>query len=509
MSDNINANRLYGTLKVSEVSKEPTGFDIPENVVVTGNGDRTITLTGTFNAYWQGVLNTTIISGWTSSAHGTDTSKIYYLYYDGSTVAWYDSLWTFDKLQICMAIYDASNTRWYYLREPHGLMNWQAHQEFHQTIGTYLTSGGDLSNYTLSSTTATNRRPQINATIIKDEDLPTTLPSLTTNSYTIRFLSSTNTVNYTLSATEIVPLSTNNPYYNQFTGGNWVQTLMSNNAYAAIFLVGIPVANSAISQAYRFQWIQPQTQSTTLSTIQALSPSSINWGNDASRSPEFVVFAKIIIRYSGGNWQLISVEKLTGTSATSVASSTGSFLSTVTTNSTILSGTGTLANPLTTVYQDGFVDYNDLTTQTTPLSYTTGELKITNDKAGTYTLTTYKPPIVVDANGLFNSTTNQFKFDELALGDEIMIRADILVTTSTNNQSFELNLKCDTTGTPYYINFGVWHIKTPAEQKVVAERHIYLGNTGTKNNPAELLFSSDNNASIKVNGFYISVKRRF
>ncbi len=98
-------------------------------------------------------------------------------------------------------------------------MNWQSHLEFHKTIGTYRDSGGTLSGYTVSSTTAAERRPLVAETVIYDEDLKSTLPELATETYTQLYLSGAGaTATFAVDQADIVPLSTAQPYYNQFTG---------------------------------------------------------------------------------------------------------------------------------------------------------------------------------------------------------------------------------------------------------------------------------------------------
>jgi hypothetical protein len=102
-------------------------------------------------------------------------------------------------------------------------MNWQSHKEFHETIGTYKSSGGTIpaASYTLNSTTATDRRPDIDETTIYDEDLPTTNAAVTSKLYTKLTLGNSAVAALTVETAEIIPLSTNNPYYNTFSSPNW------------------------------------------------------------------------------------------------------------------------------------------------------------------------------------------------------------------------------------------------------------------------------------------------
>ena len=95
------------------------------------------------------------------------------------------------------------------------MMQYQSHKEFHETVGTYRISGGDISGYVQASTTATNRRPDVSETVIQDEDLPDTLNELTTKSYTIG--RNTTAFTFSLVQNDIVRLTGNQPFYNPFT----------------------------------------------------------------------------------------------------------------------------------------------------------------------------------------------------------------------------------------------------------------------------------------------------
>jgi len=216
-----------------EITKEPTGFTEPENITVTYDSvNRTITLTGTVEAYYKGVQVDELINGWVSDPHGLAPAQTLFLYYDGSAFTWSTTVWDFDMLMIAALVVSGSDV--FALRECHGLMQWQAHKEFHDTVGTYRDGGGDLSGYVLNSTVAANRRPDISALTVRDEDLPTTLAALISKLYTQVYFSGADTVNFVKSAADIVPLSGAQPYYNLFSGGVWSQALVSNNNYMSV-----------------------------------------------------------------------------------------------------------------------------------------------------------------------------------------------------------------------------------------------------------------------------------
>jgi len=331
---------------VRNLTLEPTGFDRPDLVVVSYDStDRKITLTGTgWKAYYRGVQVTALVNGWESAAHSEDDGE-YFLYYNGTAFVWSTVAWGFDELMIAMVFRDTAN---FCLRECHGMMPWQVHRDFHKFRGTVLESGGDLAGFTLASTTATNRRPTINQTLIWDEDLPTTLPALATNAYAWLRLTSTNTANMTPDNAEIVNLDGNRPYWNEFTGGAWTDTLFAANEYGKIFVMAVPVTADAECQELRYVFVQPQTVSTTLSTIQALTPADVNLGHISTALSEFVYFGEIIIRWVAGgtnNWSLIEVNKLTGSKVFQASIPGGNFLSAVSSDAT-LEGSGTAGDPI-------------------------------------------------------------------------------------------------------------------------------------------------------------------
>jgi len=326
------------------VTKETTGFEEPENVVVTyDSAARTITLTGTVDAWYRGEHITALTSGWVSDPHPATLDKPYFLMYNPTEGFHWDDL-SVASLEftdtLIAYVYYGTTDKWA-LRECHGLMQWQSHKELHETIGTYRTSGGTLGDFTLASTTVADRQPSVSESLVYDEDLPTSIPALASSgTYTQFYLSGAGgTANFVTTATDIVPLSTDRPYWNEFTGGAWTQTLLNTGEYMAIWVVQIPTTADTESQKYRTIFAQGQTASSTLADIQGLTPNNYNSGTLEGLTPESVFIAKVIIRYRGGNWQLIEVEALTGTRFSQATSPTGNYLSSVSSDAT-LTGTG-------------------------------------------------------------------------------------------------------------------------------------------------------------------------
>jgi hypothetical protein len=302
------------------------------------------------------VLVPAITNGYVSPAHTNTAGHDYWLYYDGVSIQWgTDTFPGFDKLLIAFVHYGATDK--FGCREPHGCAYpWPSHQEDHRKIGTYRQSGGSLSGYVLASTTAADRRPAVSACVIYDEDIPTTNGALAAGTYSQLYLTTSGITTSALGASDIIPLSGSNPYYNQFSSPNWVQTLMPANSVASVWLIAIPVASDATSQAYRFVWLQPQwiTQAqnsssgalaTALANELQTTTASLNFGDLFASVPEYIAIERIVVQYTGGNWTIVNVSDLTGSRTNVVQSPGGIWLSSVTTDST-LTGSGTPASPL-------------------------------------------------------------------------------------------------------------------------------------------------------------------
>lgn len=321
---------------VYEDTKEPTGWLDPDATAAATTYDsatQKVTISGTHYYYWRGVKKS--VTNFVSTAHTNTVGHDYYLFSaDGDTFIWQtDIIWDWTDVMLAEVHYETAFK--YGTAETHGLMPHEAHEEFHQTIGTYKQSGGLLSSYVLASTTAAN---------VHDEDVEHVLAALTSKSYTQLTLLGANTTVLTTAQADIVPLLVNNPYYNSFTAPNWGQTLMANNSYMCVWLVAQPTTHDANSENYRFLWVQGQSNGTLVSQ-QNLSPLDVSLGEFSDDAAEFIFCAKVIIRFQGGNWDLTSVTALTGNRSVQVGSPSGVYLSTVAVNGS-LTGDGTITSPL-------------------------------------------------------------------------------------------------------------------------------------------------------------------
>ena len=163
--------------------------------------------------------------------------------------------------------------------------------------------------------------------------------------------------------------------------------------------------------------------------------------------------------------------------------------------------------PVSEIFSGGFFDYNDLATQTTPISVTGGAgfVVITNDGLGPFTNKTYRPSSVSE---IFNTTTNQFDFTDLKLGDMIDFRFDIEITTTSPNQDIEFDLFLGVGAGEYVIPIVSGSIKSAGVHTLNRFTGIYMGDNNTLLSPGELKISSPDNCTVKNNGVYAKIIKR-
>ena len=340
---------------IRTVTHEPTGFANPELVVVTGVGGTTeilfgtVTLSGTVVARVNGIVSTVIIDGWRSVSHGRDTDVAYVLRSaDGVTAEWVDyasvTFTNFQHLLISIAFYDPTAATWVYTRECHGLQDWQSHENDHDTIGTYKTSGGTLADYTVDSETAADRRPSVSATGIKDEDLATLNALLAANGpYTqLSLTGATGTPVFT-AGNDIVALSTAQPYWNEFDS-TWQQTLVADKRDVSVWLMELPMAADAASQRLRHCWMQGQSTGKEKDET-ARTPASLSLGTLEALAPERIFVSHLVLEYKDADWEIKSVTQIDGTRYSQTSSPQGNALTAVSTDDS-LTGDGTAADPL-------------------------------------------------------------------------------------------------------------------------------------------------------------------
>jgi len=156
----------------------------------------------------------------------------------------------------------------------------------------------------------------------------------------------------------------------------------------------------------------------------------------------------------------------------------------------------------------GYFDHNDLATHTTPITLSSGvSTKLTNDADGAFTDLTKAP---YGVNNIWNTTTNQFDFSSLDVGDTLDLRVDFLLTTTGTNKTCKVFLKLAVgTASEYTILVGSSELKAAVtNEEIVKEIGFYIGSEDVKTAPAELYILIDTAGSVKVNGWYTRILRK-
>lgn len=133
------------------------------------------------------------------------------------------------------------------------------------------------------------------------------------------------------------------------------------------------------------------------------------------------------------------------------------------------------------------------------------ETSLTNNGSGSFTTSSLPTGI----SSVYNYSTNKLNFTSCSLGDMLDISLDMEVTTTSANQvvSAELVLA---EGQPeeYKLTFvGNTQYKDAGLNKIVQYLGLLINTNAVKNNPAKFVFNSSQNATIKVNGYYIKITK--
>lgn len=343
--------------ELSTITREPTGFysqsdQFLQNIQVLYDPIlKTVTLSGTFKAYYRGEVILDVDNGsWTSDPCPNEIGqRRYMLCYDGNGWDWktYGDCF-FTNLMVTYLYFRENGDFIFALRETHGMMNWEDHSKWHNYVGTTLISGGDIpaASYVLNSTVATNRRPDVSQSLIEDEDLRTLLPELTNKTYTRSWLSGLEATSVT-DQTEIVHQVGTLAYTNTWNGTSWVLTELPSDQHMSVWVFALPATQSTQSQKYRYVFFSGQGYSASVEEELSRSVADLDFADLLDILPEIVFIGQIVISRSEQNWFIAQVRKLTGSRQYQVSTPAGTFLSSVYTNGTI-TGSGTATDPIGT-----------------------------------------------------------------------------------------------------------------------------------------------------------------
>jgi hypothetical protein len=215
--------------------------------------------------------------------------------YENGAHSWGTVFPGFDNGVYVAYIYYGATTK-FALRECHGLMNWQAWEEFHRTIGTYRVSGGLVpgASWTANTYTTAAVTPAVDSAVINDEDLPTDIPAFADGSTYTRIHVDTGNVVFTATSTLPFPNDGTNIQYNQSPLSGTALTAITTNArFVNIYGIFVPATADATSQAYRILWMTGQQIYTTLAAAQGEDFRTLTTGNLATLFPEFVPFIRV------------------------------------------------------------------------------------------------------------------------------------------------------------------------------------------------------------------------
>lgn len=292
----------FRALRADEWTKEATGFVDPQGTAVTydttnrtvqlshASGKVTFLLRGRKFEYASPWTVPTVLGGATPIAH-TAANGSYYLKIDPDTLAVsFDAApWSFSDLMIAFAYKSA--TAQFALREVHGLLPWQAHEELHSTQGTYIKTATVPADYVpvggvgYSTSDSNQNRPSIGTQTIYDEDLPSTIASWPDNGpYTLMYAGATTPV-FLTGQLDIFPVSGGGVAQYDNSG---VLTDVAEDSFFNVLTMHLPVTADAASQAFRTVFVLGQTTYTTQAAATAAIPANWSLAGFGGAVPEFV-----------------------------------------------------------------------------------------------------------------------------------------------------------------------------------------------------------------------------
>ena len=157
-----------------------------------------------------------------------------------------------------------------------------------------------------------------------------------------------------------------------------------------------------------------------------------------------------------------------------------------------------------TPYISGVEDYNHAGVSLSPSAGV--DIKVLNDGLGAFTNKTYKIPGYQD---IWNTTTNQFNFDHLTLGDSVDLRLDFSVTTNGANDDVSIKLKLGVGGSPYDLLAKRQEWRNAGTYQLTVWYSLYMGDSNTLDNPGEVYIACETGGdTVLCNGWYVRTNKR-
>lgn len=159
--------------------------------------------------------------------------------------------------------------------------------------------------------------------------------------------------------------------------------------------------------------------------------------------------------------------------------------------------------------KNGFIDYNDTSTTTTPIVMDADVwYDIPNDGLGGFTNKNTPPEGVSE---LMFTPSGEFDFSELSLGDTVLIRNDFQVTPQTNNALLDVRYELGVGASPYYLEVSSRRLDSGSGVPYGNEKPpflIYMGDTNTRDNPCKLQVRLSAGGVLVNSGSVVWVDRR-
>jgi hypothetical protein len=238
-------------------SSEPIGFtDRTDSTISFNSTTRVFTITpvsSSFEIWCKGVKHTVSSS---QTVTIPNTTGLHYIYYSSTgTLSTKMTYFTWDSDTPVAYVYWNATTSQdvYFADERHGTtLDWATHEYLHRTRGAAISSGFAASGYTLSGTGASDTHAQIaiESGVFFDEDLEVSIvstasPATNTWQQDLAFPAKIPVMRLSGSGAWVMEAATNyplkqgtaRPQYNNYTGGAWTTTDVSNNDFTCSWII--------------------------------------------------------------------------------------------------------------------------------------------------------------------------------------------------------------------------------------------------------------------------------
>lgn len=154
----------------------------------------------------------------------------------------------------------------------------------------------------------------------------------------------------------------------------------------------------------------------------------------------------------------------------------------------------------------GWWIYEDDDTSAIPLTVASTYYQITNDGEGAGTIKDYG---LTSAGEIFDTTSNNFDFSQLSLGDVVEVVVEVEVSAGGNNHKVDMYIEAGLDGTPYDIQaLHRQDLYSSGTHTVVGRCLIPIKDANTKENPAKIkMSSSDTGDTVTPKKIFVRVMK--